>query len=532
MTEKATEIPRTVFDQRHYLRLIEARGETIRRVVSELKPVLQLSTALDAGCGVGFFARILQEAGLNVHAFDGRLENVEEACRRFPQMSFEQGDIQSSDICKLGEFDLVLCFGLLYHLESPLLAIRNLRALTAKALLLESMCLPNQEPWMLLREEASFEDQSLTDVAFYASEGCLVKMLYRAGFNAVYQIAPFPDHDDFRETAEHIRRRTILLALPQKVNLPGLTFIPESRESSDPWRKKTPGQAKSSKCLRQFFAKPIDQKFASISRRVKTLFGENPSGMKLSFGARWLLEQSALDDQLRSGKFEVAETNFMVRFLKDGMTVLDIGAHHGFYTLLAARQVGSSGRVIAFEPSPRERVRLERHVRLNKCTNVRIEQIALGESPGPAELFLVEGMEDYCNSLRPPAVNAATRKVRVNVSSLDASVKQAKIDRVDFIKIDTEGGELDILRGARSILNADLRPVLLVEIAEIRTAAWGYSARETIGFLDNLKYSWFSIRPDGGLVPLAQDYDIKDTNLVAVPNERRKEIQDFLGGPC
>ena len=104
-----TAFPQTIFDQSHYLRLIEARAATIRRIADELRPVLSLATALDAGCGVGFFSKILQDAGLNVHAFDGRIENVEEARSRFPQIAFEQGDVESLEIRKLGQFDLVLC---------------------------------------------------------------------------------------------------------------------------------------------------------------------------------------------------------------------------------------------------------------------------------------------------------------------------------------------------------------------------------------------------------------------------------------
>lgn len=61
---------------------------------------------------------------------------------------------------RLGEFDLVLCFGLLYHLENPLLAVRHLRSLTEKCLLLESMCVPDNKPSMLLKEEPSEFDQS------------------------------------------------------------------------------------------------------------------------------------------------------------------------------------------------------------------------------------------------------------------------------------------------------------------------------------------------------------------------------------
>src|SRR6267142_1936207 len=128
---------------------------------------------------------MLAECGLNVCGFDGRAENVAEACRRFPRIPFAEADLQDRAIRELGTFDFVLCFGLLYHLENPVLAIRNLRALTEKCLLLESMCLPEQQSTMLLREEPRQEDQSLTNMACYPSERSLVKILYRAGFPAI-----------------------------------------------------------------------------------------------------------------------------------------------------------------------------------------------------------------------------------------------------------------------------------------------------------------------------------------------------------
>src|SRR6266851_2878747 len=68
----------TPFDQKEYRQLIEARGETIQRVVTRLKPALGLSNAVDAGCGVGFFSRTLRECGLNVYGFDGRAEKQNE----------------------------------------------------------------------------------------------------------------------------------------------------------------------------------------------------------------------------------------------------------------------------------------------------------------------------------------------------------------------------------------------------------------------------------------------------------------------
>ena len=79
----------TPFDQREYRRLVEARGESIRRTIRRLKPALGLSTALDAGCGVGFFSQTLIECGLKASGFDARTENVEEARRRFRGIAFD-----------------------------------------------------------------------------------------------------------------------------------------------------------------------------------------------------------------------------------------------------------------------------------------------------------------------------------------------------------------------------------------------------------------------------------------------------------
>src|SRR5712672_1481485 len=211
-----------------------------------------MSSALDAGCGIGFFASVLRESGLNVRAFDGRQKNVEEARTRYPGIQFDEGNIEDSSILRFGLFDLVLCFGLLYHLENPMLAIRNLRALTHKVLLLESMCIPSENAFMLLRDEPRNESQSLTDLAFYASEACLVKMLYRSGFTAVYRLASLPDHDDFNETRQHTRRRTVLLAAYGPLAWPGLIFLAEPREAVDPWDKHPSRKSKLARRIRNF----------------------------------------------------------------------------------------------------------------------------------------------------------------------------------------------------------------------------------------------------------------------------------------
>ena len=528
----------TQFDRRYYVKLIEARGETISKVVTELKPLLRLCTAIDAGCGIGYFTETLRKCGLSVGGFDGRMENVTEARNRFPKIPFEQGDIEDPRIVQLGKFDLVLCFGLLYHLENPLLAIRHLRALTGKGLLLESMCVPGADSGMVLREEPAEQDQSLTDIALYPSEGCLVKMLYRAGFAVVHRVGALPDHDDFRETPEHARRRTVLFASDAPLAIGGFERVAEPREERDPWARSAAlgagGVARHTLVyrVRRFVAKPRRAQYISVAQRTRGVLPGMPIPLRLKFGAWWIAEQSALDYELMYGRFEGAEMSFVQRLLRPGMTVLDVGAHHGLYTLLMSKGVGAHGTVIAFEPSPRECKRLARHLRVNRCRNAVLKQLALGDAATEEDLFLVEGQQDWCNSLRPPAVEERTSKVRVQVWRVDDVLEKMGISRVDFIKLDVEGAELSFLSGARRLLNGIARPAILAEVQDVRTRPWGYAAREIIQFLMAEGYGWYALGPESKLLRVSTDLALYDANLVALPEERAQEFHKLLESSC
>ena len=407
-----------------------------------------------------------------------------------------------------------------------MLAIRHLRALTGKGLLLESMCLPGVEPGMMLREEPRQEDQSLTDIALYPSEGCLVKMLYRAGFASVYRVAVMPDHDDFRETPEHARRRTVLFAAVGPVHASCLEAIAEPHDHRDPWARENRAAVAVGlpRRIQRFLRKPARTQYISLAQHARTVFPEMPIPLRLPFGAWWLAEKGALDHELIHDGFEGPEIGFVGRLLRPGMTVLDIGAHHGLYTLLASKRVGRVGRVIAFEPSPRERRRLLRHIGINGCANVFVEPLALGDHAGEADLFLVEGRQDWCNSLRPPEVDERTCTVRVEVQPLDDVLRGLGISRVDFIKLDVEGAELSFLHGASKLLHSASRPAILAEVQDIRTRPRGYPAREIIKFLAAAGYRWFALAGDGELHPVSSDLPSYDANLVALPRERVEEF--------
>ena len=257
--------------------------------------------------------------------------------------------------------------------------------------------------------------------------------------------------------------------------------------------------------------------------RLKLWFG-GPVKVRLPFGSWWMAENDFCSRSILRENFENAEWRFVERYLQPGMTVLDIGAHHGFYSLLASAKVGASGRVIAFEPSPREREKLLRNLALNGCSNVQVEDCALADSAGQQELILVGSNNSGCNSLRPPNVAEPVSMVAVRVATLDRYFAGHPLPHVDFIKLDAEGAELAILKGARTALKAHPRPLIQCELEEIRTQPWGYHPLEVVALLDTMGYRWFRAQPGEILRPV-EDKTTMDGNFFAVPEERMEPLR-------
>jgi SAM-dependent methyltransferase len=217
----------------------EVRKKFIGEFLKSVEPRIRPGSALDVGCGVGDFSRFLSDQGFKVVAVDGREENAAEAKRRHPGITFLTGNAEDLPVAEMGTFDLVLCFGLLYHLENPFRAIRNLHAVTGTVLMVESMCAPGVDPKLELLDEHHGEDQGLNYVAFYPSESCLVKMLYRAGFPFVYGFQPLPAHKLYQGSIWRKRERTMMAASRLPLTAPNLLLAKEIIRQvpsiADPW---------------------------------------------------------------------------------------------------------------------------------------------------------------------------------------------------------------------------------------------------------------------------------------------------------
>jgi FkbM family methyltransferase len=280
----------------------------------------------------------------------------------------------------------------------------------------------------------------------------------------------------------------------------------------------------------RFLQRPFSEQSRLLYWRWRRLFPNMPLPVRLPFGGWWLARNDYLGRCVVEGQFESAEVAFVSRFLRPGMTVLDVGAHHGFYTLLLSKLVGPEGRVFAFEPSPRERRTLLRHVRINRCGNVNVEALALGSEEGNASLFVVQGEQTGCNSLRTPASDVPGEFIPtpVRIVRLDDWLDAQKIERVDFIKLDVEGGELEVLRGAEDLLERHPRLLILAELQDVRAEAWGQRAKDVAAFLQSFGFRWFKPMLGGNLANVPEDRDEYDDNLVAVPEERMGEIAEMI----
>jgi SAM-dependent methyltransferase len=259
-----------VFDYNHYEALNSSRGAVVSALLKELKRPLGLQTAIDVGCGLGYFSGLLQSLGLDVTGVDGRQENAKEASARWPSIKFHTMNAEDQQLPSFGTFDLVFCFGLLYHLENPLLAIRNLRAMTKSLLLVEGLVYPGEEPIMGLVDEMPYEDQGLQHYAFYPTEACLLKMIYRAGFPCVYRFVTPPDHPEYHDTPKLRKNRTILAASLTPIPSELLVAAPEPRGATNPARlPPDPLSEDAISKLRRFADKSMPQKMEAIKRLVK-----------------------------------------------------------------------------------------------------------------------------------------------------------------------------------------------------------------------------------------------------------------------
>jgi len=192
------------------------------------------------------------------------------------------------------------------------------------------------------------------------------------------------------------------------------------------------------------------------------------------------------------------ELLYLDRLLSPGMTFVDVGACYGVYTLVAAKLVGANGRVIAFEPARRSYAVLQENIKLNSLANVRACRLALADRMGVSTLY--HHLDPGRNSLGVQQGNLGAPE-EVETNTLDSVFGSGLPERVDVMKLDVEGAQELVLRGAREILTT-ARPAIIFEVDAETATALGLSPRGAWDTLDRMGYGMFRVLDGNGLIPL------------------------------
>jgi FkbM family methyltransferase len=184
---------------------------------------------------------------------------------------------------------------------------------------------------------------------------------------------------------------------------------------------------------------------------------------------------------------------FYRNFLKPGQACLDVGAHQGRHLYPMLECIGNEGRAIAFEPIPDLAHNLAAEITARQLDGkVSVYPMALASQAGRSSFVIAVDAPGYSGMReRTYDVATSTRTIEVEVSTLDTMVDRS-LERVDYIKIDAEGAEWEILKGARRTLER-FRPIVSFEFGQASYGAYGVVPEEVFDFLDELRYLVFDI---------------------------------------
>lgn len=247
--------------------------------------------------------------------------------------------------------------------------------------------------------------------------------------------------------------------------------------------------------------------------RGKTFFGDN---MKL------ILPEAVSSSIYYYGFFEEDVARYLLDYLKPGKTFIDIGAHIGYYSLLASYLVGNKGKIHSFEPTSSTFQIFKENIQ-NK-ENIFINQKALIDKEGKIDLndYGLEMMAMNSlsrSSFRIGREEIKSKKISVEVATLDNYCAEKNI-KPDFIKIDAEGSEYKIFLGAENIIKK-LFPIIVFEIGGEDDKIWAENCRKSIEFLKNLDYKFFVYDKNLSRIKIYKSGDnlyFEHANLLCIKN--------------
>ena len=221
------------------------------------------------------------------------------------------------------------------------------------------------------------------------------------------------------------------------------------------------------------------------------------------------------------GAYEARSLAVLDRYLKPGMVFVDIGANIGAYVLFAAKRVGTTGGVIAFEPQRSVLPRLRHNIEVNDLRNVVLEPRAVGAASGTVKM---SEQNDSGRAFTFADDRAVEHSYEVESITLDEYFSE-RDSRIDYLKIDVEGFEVSVLRGAERLFAERPPPLVQCEIATHLLERVGFEDHDLTAFLERYGYDLHAPNWDGVLRPVRGE-----SQLLAAKEESREQTKlDVIG---
>jgi len=254
----------------------------------------------------------------------------------------------------------------------------------------------------------------------------------------------------------------------------------------------------------------ITKKIAVIAERLSR---QRTVRQQTKYGFQLLLDlRNDVDYRFYLNDFEENTIRQYLLSIKPGMTVIDVGANIGIYTLLASNQVGVNGHVYAFEPAHRAYIKLKNNIEINNFLN--ITPIRSGVSDYDGETIFNVCDDDAYNSLGRSPMRKVKSTETIKIVTIDKFVQLNNIKKIDVIKVDTEGAEYLVFKGAINTLRRD-KPVLFFEYNPFAGVGFDFDPIESIRALKSLNYEFYEF-VDGKFKEIV-DENVTTNDVIAFP---------------
>jgi FkbM family methyltransferase len=227
------------------------------------------------------------------------------------------------------------------------------------------------------------------------------------------------------------------------------------------------------------------------------------------------------------GFFESNLSNFFINFLQEGDVFFDVGAHVGYYSMLASSLIGDRGEVISFEPTPRTFASLLENAKTKK--NIQVYNNAVLDRETEIEFFDYGPKYSAFNSFKKRTSEEIffrndVDKITVKTVAIDSFCKEKKLSPT-LIKIDAEGSEHLILEAMSSVLD-DMHPLVTIEVSD--GEEWKYNCTKSIKILTDKNYDCYEISLGGYLTKRTASEDYTYDNLLFVHPTKYDRIKNLI----